>query len=163
MDPTKKWTIEGSGIVFEDKLFQGLVGNKILETSTLACFLVTLPNEQDKRLLHACFGSDTEKILKEVTPTIEDLSSDMSSFIEQFKDKDQKQINALLAQYYQLDGPLPVKSYWLDWLDICLKKYFLTSPSLQSTDWSEHWYSVNFWGLILDTIFQQIEGATVHR
>lgn len=166
MDQAKKWTIDDYGIVFEDRLYRKLAKeSKFHETSTLASFFVTLEDQKVQDKLRACFGSDTPRILAEVQPTIEDLPSDMESFMQQFYRKDQKQIKQLLVdcQIQEMQGSLPVKSYWLDWLNICLTKFFLTCPSLKNPPWSEHWYSANFWGVVVDTIFQQIEGATVHR
>ncbi|KAL9041247.1 MAG: hypothetical protein Q9180_001407 [Flavoplaca navasiana] len=168
MDHAKKWTIE-SGVVFEDRLFQYLKGLKFPETSALAwaleSFLVPLVNKQDTDRLSACFGPDTKIILEDVTPPIKTLPSNMKSFFGQFYGKDEKGIRILLVscQLKQITGRLRVESYWLDWLASCLFTFFMKCPLLQNLSWTEHWFSVNWWGPFLDTVFQKIKGARVHR
>ena len=182
MDPSKKWTIksnaavdkdltvEGQVIVVEDVVFEGLKtkDREYLETSLLACFVADMRNDTlDRRTLKGWFGEKIfDNICSKVIRRLPQIPSNINELIDSFNSTDEKHIRAQLAKLL-LDTPdvSNISFVYREWLVLVITKFLQLCRQrlLEKTDWSEHWYFVNIWGPVVDTLLQSIDGMTFHR
>lgn len=165
MDNSKKYTIKESVIV-EDKIFENLRDKRqeYLETSLFASFEVDMVKEEGT--LKEWFEDDFGTIRKEVVYGFPVVPAPIVKLIDQLNLKDDNKLKDQIAKLLpDSNETSEVPFIYREWLSLVMTKFLQLCREglLRKTEWKEHWYSVNVWGLIIDHLLQSIDGMTFHR
>lgn len=164
MDGSKKWAFK-TGVTFEDQLVAllKLEAYEDLLTTPLAQFLVDVVKQN--ATLRNFFGhGDFQTIYDNVVQQLKPLPESLNTCVDSFNTQDTKQLYVQIGNLLHVETP-NVDFIYREWLSMCLTKYLqiYRIALLENENYSEHWYSVNIWGPVVDMLLQSIPDTRFHR